>query len=80
MRSRVVTNLVCSAQMEPQNRPSLQYAEAGGVLVGVLFASVALGLLIGWLAGSAGIGILIGAVIGIPLATYIVYLRYREMF
>jgi hypothetical protein len=66
--------------MEPQSRPSAQYAEAGGVLVGVLFASVALGLLIGWLAGSAGIGILIGAVIGIPLATYIVYLRYREMF
>jgi hypothetical protein len=66
--------------MEPQSRPSAQYAEAGGVLVGVLFASVALGLLIGWLAGSAGIGILIGAVIGIPLATYTVYLRYREMF
>jgi hypothetical protein len=66
--------------MEPQSRPSAQYAEAGGVLLGVLFASVALGLLIGWLAGSAGIGILIGAVIGIPLATYTVYLRYREMF
>ena len=66
--------------MERQNRPSLQYAEAGGVLVGVLFASVALGLLIGWLAGSAGIGILIGAVIGIPLATYTVYWRYRDSF
>jgi hypothetical protein len=66
--------------MEPQSRPSLQYAGAGGVLVGVLFASVALGLLIGWLAGSAGIGILIGAVIGIPLSIYIVYLRYRESF
>jgi hypothetical protein len=66
--------------MEPQNRPSLQYAEAGGVLVGVLFASVALGFLIGWLAGSAGIGILIGAVIGFPLATYTVYRRYREIF
>jgi len=66
--------------MEPQSRPSLQYAGAGGVLVGVLFASVALGLLIGWLAGSAGIGILIGAVIGIPLSIYAVYLRYRESF
>ena len=64
--------------MEPQNRPSLQYAEAGGVLVGVLFASVALGLLIGWLAGSAGIGILIGAVIGIPLSIYTVYWRYKD--
>jgi hypothetical protein len=66
--------------MEPQSRPSLQYAEAGGVLVGVLVASVALGLLIGWLAGSAGIGILIGAVIGIPLSTYTVYWRYKESF
>jgi uncharacterized membrane protein len=64
--------------MEPQDRPPLQYAEAGGVLVGVLFASVAIGLLIGWLAGSAGIGILIGAVIGFPLSIYMVYWRYRD--
>jgi F0F1-type ATP synthase assembly protein I len=66
--------------MAPKNRPSAQYAEAGGVLVGVLFASVALGLLLGWLAGSAGIGLLIGAVIGIPLSVYTVYWRYRDSF
>jgi hypothetical protein len=66
--------------MEPKNRPSAQYAEAGGVLIGVLFASVALGSLIGWLAGSVGIGALIGSVIGIPLATYTVYWRYRDSF
>jgi hypothetical protein len=66
--------------MEPQNRPSLQYAGAGGVLLGVLFASVALGLMIGWLAGSEGIGILIGSVIGIPLSIYTVYWRYRDAF
>lgn len=66
--------------MEPQSRPSAQYAEAGGVLVGVLFASVALGLLIGWLAGSVGIGILIGAVIGMPLSVYTVYWRYKDIF
>jgi len=66
--------------MEPQNRPSAQYAEAGGVLVGVLFASVAVGWLIGWFSGSPGIGVLIGAVIGIPLATYTVYWRYRDSF
>lgn len=66
--------------MEPRNRPSAQYAEAGGVLVGVLFASVALGLLLGWLAGSAGIGLLIGSVIGIPLSVYTVYWRYRDSF
>jgi F0F1-type ATP synthase assembly protein I len=66
--------------MEPQSRPSLQYAEAGGVLVGVLFACVALGALIGWVAGSAGIGILIGAVIGIPAGIFTVYRRYRDAF
>ena len=66
--------------MDPTNRPSAQYAEAGGVLVGVLFASVALGVLLGWLAGSTGIGLLIGSVIGIPLSVYTVYWRYRDSF
>jgi F0F1-type ATP synthase assembly protein I len=64
--------------METESRRSLQYAEAGGVLTGVLFASVIAGFLIGWLAGSAGIGLLIGAVIGIPLATFAVYWRYKD--
>jgi F0F1-type ATP synthase assembly protein I len=64
--------------MEPESRRSPQYAEAGGVLTGVLFASVLVGFLIGWLAGSAGIGLLIGAVIGIPLATFTVYWRYKD--
>jgi hypothetical protein len=67
-------------QMQPENRPSLQYAEAGGVLVGTLFGTVALGALVGWAAGSVGIGILIGAVLGIPLAIFTVYRRYRDVF
>jgi hypothetical protein len=67
-------------QMEPQSRPSLQYAEAGGVLFGVLFGCVALGALVGWPAGSIGIGILIGAVIGIPASIFAVYRRYRDAF
>jgi F0F1-type ATP synthase assembly protein I len=66
--------------MEPQPTRGAQYAEAGGLLLGVLFGCVAVGLGIGWLAGSAGIGILIGAVIGFPLAVYTVYLRYRNIF
>ena len=66
--------------MNSQPRRSAQYAEAGGVLVGVLFASIAVGLFIGWLAGSAGIGLLIGAVIGFPLSVYTVYARYRDVF
>jgi hypothetical protein len=66
--------------MEPQPTRGAQYAEAGGVLLGVLFGCVAVGLGIGWAAGSAGIGILVGAVIGFPLAVYTVYLRYRNIF
>ena len=64
--------------MQPESRRSLQPAEAGGVLAGVLFASVLAGFLIGWLAGSGGIGLLIGAVIGIPLAIFTVYWRYKD--
>jgi hypothetical protein len=66
--------------MEPQSRPSLQYAEAGGVLFGVLFSCVAVGALLGWPAGSVGVGILIGAVVGIPASIYVVYRRYRDAF
>ena len=68
--------MVCSRQMETESRRSLQYAEAGGVLTGVLFASVLAGFLIGWLAGSAGIGLLIGAVIGIVALAASVYMVY----
>jgi F0F1-type ATP synthase assembly protein I len=64
--------------MQPESRRSLQPAAAGGVLAGVLFASVLVGFLIGWLAGSGGIGLLIGAVIGIPLAIFTVYWRYKD--
>jgi hypothetical protein len=63
--------------MEPTTRPSFEPAGAGGLLLGILLAAMAIGALIGWLAGSAGIGVLIGAVAGIPLAVYSVYRRYR---
>ena len=63
--------------MEPTTRPSFEPAGAGGLLLGVLLAAMAVGALIGWLAGSTGIGVLIGAVAGIPLAVYSVYRRYR---
>jgi hypothetical protein len=66
--------------MEPTSRPSFQPAGAGGVLIGILLASIALAALIGWAFGSAGIGALIGAVAGIPLAVYSVYRRYRGAF
>ena len=65
--------------MEPTTRRSFQPAGAGGVLIGTLLAAMAFGTLIGWALGSAGIGALIGAVVGIPLAVYSVYLRYRRV-
>jgi len=43
----------------------------------VLLAAIAVGVLISWAAGGAGIGALIGAVVGIPLAVFSVYRRYR---
>ncbi len=63
--------------MEPTARRPFQPAGAGGLLLGVLIAAIAVGALIGWLAGSVGIGILIGAVVGIPLAVFTVYRRYN---
>jgi F0F1-type ATP synthase assembly protein I len=63
--------------MEPTARRPFQPAGAGGLLLGVLLAAIAVGALIGWLAGSVGIGILIGAVVGIPLAVFTVYRRYN---
>ncbi len=63
--------------MEPATRPSFQPAAAGGFLLGILLAAIALGALIGWPIGSPEIGALVGAVLGIPLAVYSVYRRYR---
>ena len=47
------------------------------MLLGVLFGLVGAGALVGWAAGSLGYGILIGAVVGLPLAVFSVYWRYR---
>jgi hypothetical protein len=72
--------LVCSRRMEPSARRPFDPAGAGGVLLGILLAAIALGALIGWAAGGTEIGALIGAVAGIPLAVYSVYRRYRGAF
>jgi hypothetical protein len=66
--------------MEPSTRRPFEPAGAGGVLIGILLAAIALGALIGWVVGSPEIGALIGAVVGIPLAVYSVYRRYRGAF
>ena len=72
--------MVCCGRMEPSARRPFEPAGAGGVLIGILLAAIAFGALIGWLAGAAGIGALIGAVVGIPIAVYSVYRRYRGAF
>lgn len=66
--------------MNPAARPSFQPAAAGGVLLGVLLAAIAIGALVGWAAGSIGYGVLVGAITGIPLAVFSVYRRYRGSF
>ena len=65
--------------MEPTARRQFQPAAAGGVLLGILLAAIAIGFVIGWLAGRIDIGVLIGAVAGIPLGVYSVYRRYRDV-
>jgi hypothetical protein len=59
------------------DRPTFDPLNAGGMLLGVLFACVGIGALVGWAAGSVGIGIAIGSVVGIPLAIVTVYRAYR---
>jgi len=66
--------------MEPAARPSFQPAAAGGVLLGTTLACAAVGALAGWGLGSWGYGLLVGAVIGIPLAVWTVYRRFRRFF
>lgn len=63
--------------MQAASPSSLNPAGAGGLLLGVLAATIGLGVLVGWGAGSAGIGALVGAVLGIPAAIAVVYRRYR---
>jgi hypothetical protein len=63
--------------MDPGSRQTFEPAGAGGILIAVTAASIAVGALIGWAAGSLGLGCLGGAMIGIPAGVYAVYRRYR---
>jgi hypothetical protein len=51
-------------------------ATASGLLLGTTGASMAVGGLLGWAFGSWGIGLLVGAIVGIPLAVFVVYKVY----
>ena len=39
---------------------------------------MAAGALVGWALGGAGLGLLVGAVVGIPLAVFVVYRVYSR--
>jgi hypothetical protein len=52
-------------------------AGAGGTLIGVTAACAVVGAAIGWALGSFGIGLMIGVFVGIPVAIFAVYRRYR---
>ena len=51
-------------------------ATASGLLLGTTGAAMAVGALLGWAFGSWGLGLLVGAIVGIPLAVFVVYKVY----
>jgi F0F1-type ATP synthase assembly protein I len=66
--------------MQAAQRPTLDPAGAGAILVTFLAIGAGIGALIGWAAGSVGIGILVGVIVGIPAGVLAVYRRYRGAF
>jgi F0F1-type ATP synthase assembly protein I len=68
------------ARMQAAQRPMLDPAGAGAILVSFLAIGAGIGALIGWAAGSLGIGILVGVIVGIPAGVFAVYRRYRGAF
>ena len=51
-------------------------ATASGLLLGTTGAAMAVGALLGWALGGWEIGLLVGAIVGIPLAVFVVYKVY----
>ena len=51
-------------------------ATASGLLLGTTGTAMVVGALLGWAFGSWGLGLLIGAIVGIPLAVFVVYKVY----
>jgi hypothetical protein len=59
---------------------AVELAGAGGLLIGVTAACGLLGALVGWPLDAAGLGLVFGLIVGIPLAIFTVYRRYRSFF
>jgi hypothetical protein len=63
--------------MEPApQRPNLNLAGAGSVLIGTTLAVMAVAAAIGWLLGNGAYGFLVGAILGIPAGVFVTYKRY----
>jgi hypothetical protein len=63
--------MVASTPTDPHS-----LATASGLLLGTLAVTMAVGALVGWAFGGADLGLLAGAVVGIPLAVFVVYKVY----
>ena len=63
--------MVASTPTDPHS-----LATASGLLLGTLAVSMAVGALVGGAFGGADLGLLAGAVLGIPLAVFVVYKVY----
>ncbi len=59
---------------------AVELAGAGGMLIGITAACGLLGALAGWVLGATGLGLVLGLVVGIPVAIFAVYRRYRKFF
>lgn len=68
--------LLFSRRMQGTTSSQFNAAGAGGVLLAVLVACIAVGALLGWAAGSGAVGALLGAVVGILGGIFAVYRRY----
>ena len=78
--SSPVASGILARLMQAASPSSFDPAGAGGLLLGVMLACIAVGALIGWAVGATGIGALVGAVLGILAGTLAVYRRYRGAF
>jgi len=66
--------------MQAASPSQFDAAGAGGILLGVMLACIAVGALVGWAAGSVGIGAIVGAIVGIGMGSWSVYRRYKDAF
>ena len=58
----------------------VKLAGAGGLPLALTAACGVLGALAGWALGATGLCLVVGLIVGIPVAIFAVYRRYRSFF